>query len=169
MDGNAGDGQDGEKKRKTRTFMDPNEIWRLYNDSVEINGMSLSMLVRSKQNDRQGGVSETTSTWWMKKAMRMYCRRASISFMGIKRINIVADASRHSTFECLVYFTLSKTMWHVTLRPNPSDHRNMSSQARSSAVRKWKNCSPKAAAHGCLPIDFYKRCRINSSWSRSQI
>ena len=102
MDGNAGDGQDGEKKRKTRTFMDPNEIWRLYNDSVEINGMSLSMLVRSKQNDRQGGVSETTSTWWMKKAMRMYCRRASISFMGIKRINIVADASRHSTFECLV-------------------------------------------------------------------
>ena len=70
MDGNAGDGQDG-KKRKSRTSMDLNEIWKLYNETVEINGMSLSMLVRSKQNDRQGGASETTSTWWMKKVMKM--------------------------------------------------------------------------------------------------
>ena len=102
MDGNAGDGQGGEKKRKNRTSMDLNEIWKLYNDSVDINGMSLSMLVRSKQNDRQGGASETTSTWWMKKVMKMYCRRASISFMGIKHINIVCDASRHSIYDCLV-------------------------------------------------------------------
>ena len=44
MDREEGDGEDqGGRKKKRNTFMDLNEIWKLYNDSVEINGLSLSM------------------------------------------------------------------------------------------------------------------------------
>ena len=102
MDGNPDDGGNNARKRKNRTSMDLTEIWKLYNDSVEINGLSLSMLVRSKQNDRQAGCSSTTSTHWMKKCMTMYLDRAKHGFKGVKDVNVVCDASRHSVYDCLV-------------------------------------------------------------------
>ena len=60
------------------------------------------MLARSKQNDRQGGANESTSTHWLKKTMKMYNKRLYLSFLGAKDLNIVCDASRHGVFDVLV-------------------------------------------------------------------
>ena len=95
--------------RKSRTQIDLNQIWRLYNDSVEVNGMSLSMLVKSKQNDREGGSTKETSTHWLKKIMNMYTRRSSLSFIDVDHVNIVCDASRHSVNDCLVSVFYSRS------------------------------------------------------------
>ena len=63
MDQEGGDeNEQGPKPRKGRTQIDLNFIWKLYNDSVEINGLSLSMLVRSRQNDAEGGACQNTSS-----------------------------------------------------------------------------------------------------------
>ena len=94
------EGQD--QRKKGRTAMDLNEIWRMYHDSIEINGISLSMLVRSKSKDRHGGANESTSTHWLKKAMKMYNKRLYMSFLGAKDLNLVTDASRHGVFDVLV-------------------------------------------------------------------
>ena len=82
--------------------MDLNQIWKLYNDSVEINGVSLSMLVRTKQNDREAGCKAATTAHWLKKIMKMYFRRANLGFRNIDHLNVVCDASRHSIYDCLV-------------------------------------------------------------------
>lgn len=62
-------GAAAEPKRKARTRVNLNEIWRMYSSSVEINGITLSMLLRTKENDEESGVKRsdsqesTTSIW----------------------------------------------------------------------------------------------------------
>lgn len=90
------------KRRKSRTSTDLNQIWRLYNDSIEIDGLSLSMLVRSRMNDREAGTGENSTAHWLKKIFQMYIKRAGLSFRDVGCYNLVCDASRHSTQDCLV-------------------------------------------------------------------
>ena len=109
MDQEGGDeNEQGPKPRKGRTQIDLNFIWKLYNDSVEINGLSLSMLVRSRQNDAEGGACQNTSSHWLKKIMRMYSRRATLGFKDVRHLNMVCDASRHGVYECLVSVAYSR-------------------------------------------------------------
>lgn len=123
------DQQNGPKRRKNNTSMDLNQIWKLYNDSVEINGVSLSMLVRTKQNDREAGCKQSTSTHWLKKIMKMYCRRANLGFKNIDHINVVCDASRHSVHDCLVSVFYSR-------------HNDIAAYAPTQALRSSKIVHP---------------------------
>ena len=123
------DQQNGPKRRKNNTSMDLNQIWKLYNDSVEINGVSLSMLVRTKQNDREAGCKQSTSTHWLKKIMKMYCRRANLGFKNIDHINVVCDASRHSVYDCLVSVFYSR-------------HNDIAAYAPTQALRSSKIVHP---------------------------
>lgn len=96
MDQEGDENEQGPKLRKGRTQIDLNFIWKLYNDSVEINGLSLSMLVRSRQNDAEGGACQNTSSHWLKKIMRMYSRRATLGFKGTADTTTLAAIRQHN-------------------------------------------------------------------------
>ena len=107
-EGGDDENEPGPRQRARRTHIDLNHVWKLYNDSVQMNGMSLSMLVKSRKNDPEGGASQQASSYWLKKIMRMYIRRATLGFKDVKCLNMVCDASRHGVHDCLVTVAYSQ-------------------------------------------------------------
>ena len=49
QEGGDDENEPGPRQRVRRTHIDLNHIWKLYNDSVQMNGMNLSMLVKSRK------------------------------------------------------------------------------------------------------------------------
>lgn len=107
-EGGDDENEGGVRQARRRTHTDLNYIWKLYNDSVEMNGMSLSMLVKSRKHDPEGGASQQASCYWLKKIMRMYIRRVALGFKDVKHLNMVCDASRHGVHDCLVSVAYSQ-------------------------------------------------------------
>ena len=97
---NEDNGQASQRQQWVQVDLD--EIWNLYSDSVEVKGLSLQQIVRSKGRSREGGCSEATVVNWLGKIQAMYQHRASLGFKNEIRLNMVSDGSRHSTRDTLV-------------------------------------------------------------------
>lgn len=82
--------------------VDLNEIWNLYTDSVQVKGLSLQQIVRSKSRNREVGCKEATVLNWLGKIQVMYKDRVQLAFRAQTHINVIADASRHATRDTLV-------------------------------------------------------------------
>ena len=95
-------GEDQRTTKKSITKVDLNQVWAMYNDSVEIHGVSFSMLLRTKQKDREAGCSESSARHWLQKIVAMYSKRAEFGMQDASHINLITDASRHSTVDSLV-------------------------------------------------------------------
>ena len=96
-----GQGQ-GDRKRRQWVQMDLDEIWNVYSDSIELKGLSLQQISKTKSRSREGGVKESTCSNWLGKIQAMYKRRACMGFSGEQYYNLIGDASRHSTRETMV-------------------------------------------------------------------
>ena len=89
-------------KQRPWVQVDLNEIWNLYTDSIEVKGLSLQQILRTKTRSREGGCGEGSANFWPGKFQAMYCQQASSGFEDELHINMVSDASRHSTRDILV-------------------------------------------------------------------
>eukprot|EP00438_Fugacium_kawagutii_P005363 Skav207100 [mRNA] locus=scaffold2123:117802:122235:+ [translate_table: standard] len=87
--------RDKEKRPWTQVNLD--EIFNLYSDSIEVKGLSLQQIVRSKGRNQEVGCSETAVVNWLGKIQAMYQQRASLGDKDEIRLNMVSDGSRHST------------------------------------------------------------------------
>lgn len=90
------------KKERQWVQVDLDEIWNLYSDSIEVKGLSLQQIVRSKARSQEGGCKESTVINWLGKIQAMYKQRASLGFKDETHLNLISDASRHSTRDTLV-------------------------------------------------------------------
>ena len=80
----------------------------MYSSSVEINGITLSMLLRTKENDEESGVKRSAADHWLVRIMQMYSDRAVVGFTGVNHINLVCDGSTHSAQDILVSVCYSR-------------------------------------------------------------
>ena len=81
--------------------MSPHEIWRVIEQSKDT-GVSYHKICALRKDDPQGGVSEQLSWVWQRKLLSMYRQSSRLTFMNVKNIAIVADASTHSNKDYLM-------------------------------------------------------------------
>ena len=89
-------------KQRPWVQVDLNEIWNLYADSIEVKGLSLQQILRTKTRSREGDCGEGSANFWPGKFQAMYCQQASSGFEDELHINMVSDASRLLTRDTVV-------------------------------------------------------------------
>ena len=86
--------------------VDPESIWKLL-VAAQKAGTSLRQALKLKKEDiinnpEFGGAGEGKAVWWTRKLGVMYNKRIKTTFRMLPQLNMVADASTHSSKEILV-------------------------------------------------------------------
>ena len=87
--------------RKRFVQLDVGAIFQMYEDALA-EGMSLSLLVKSRKREKQAGGSEAAVEYWQRKIQNMYQKRTKLAFQDVQVFNMVSDSSRFSTRDTLV-------------------------------------------------------------------
>ena len=89
-----------ENRPNSRVQVDPESIWKLF-VAAQNAGTSLRQALKLKKEDI-GGAGEGKAVWWTRKLGVMYNKRIKTTFRMLPQLNMVADASTHSSKEILV-------------------------------------------------------------------
>ena len=95
-----------ENRPTSRAQVDPESIWKLF-VAAQNAGTSLRQALKLKREDiinnpEFGGAGEGKAVWWTRKLGVMYNKRIKTTFRMLPQLNMVADASTHSSKEILV-------------------------------------------------------------------
>ena len=95
-----------ENRPNSRVQVDPESIWKLL-VAAQKTGTSLRQALKLKKEDminnpEFGGAGGGKAVWWTRKLGVMYNKRIKTTFRMLPQLNMVADASTHSSKEILV-------------------------------------------------------------------
>ena len=107
----------GADREQTHVQVHPDQVWSMLEEARQ-KKCSLATVVRLRSGEAQAGVKDTSVEFWNRKYLGIYFENTKLALMGgLPHLQLVTDASTHSSKESLVSIVYSHDLNICGLAP----------------------------------------------------